>query len=124
MSPSQKLGRHLGLIAIPQGVEYASIVPDPQHPIGRGDPVGVGLLGVPEEGVGDPDLAHHVAVQAKHLHGAVEFQPPVIPGLGKEDVDGVLLFDRETEQPPVTAKNHKKKENTFGRVFREETERE
>ena len=56
----------------PQCVEYPSIVPDPEHTIGCGDPVGVGLLGVAEEGVRDPDLAHHVAVQTQDLHGTVE----------------------------------------------------
>lgn len=57
----------------PESVEYPTIVPDPQHTIGRGDPMGVGLLGVAEERVRDPDLAHHVAVEAQHLHRAVEF---------------------------------------------------
>lgn len=75
----------------PQCVEYTSVVPDPEHTIGCGDPVGVGLLGVAEEGVRDPDLAHHVAVETQDLHGAVELQSPVIPRLGKKDVDGVLL---------------------------------
>lgn len=50
------------VIAIPQGVQDATIIPDPQHPIGRGDPVGVCLLGVAEERVRDPDFANHVAV--------------------------------------------------------------
>lgn len=53
--------------------------------------MGVGLLGVAEKGVGDPDLAHHVAVETQHLHGTVKLEPPVVPGLGEEDVDGVLL---------------------------------
>lgn len=53
--------------------------------------MGVGLLGVAEKGVRDPDLPHHVTVETQHLHGTVKPEPPVIPGLGKEDVDGVLL---------------------------------
>lgn len=51
----------------------------------------VGLPGVSEEGVRDPDFAHHVAVQHEHFHGAVELEAAVIPRLGKEDVDGVFL---------------------------------
>lgn len=57
---------------LPEGVEYSAIVPDSKHAIGRGDPVGVGLLGVAEERVGDPDLPDHVAVEAQNLHRAVE----------------------------------------------------
>ena len=53
--------------------------------------MGVGLLGVAKEGVGDPDLSHHVAVQAENLHSAVESQATVIPGLSEEDVNGVFL---------------------------------
>lgn len=59
--------------ALPEGVEYPTIVPDPKHTVGRGDPVGVGLLGVAEKSVRDPDLPDHVAVEAQHLHRAVEF---------------------------------------------------
>ena len=53
--------------------------------------MGVGLSGIPEEGVGDPDFAYHVTVEHEQLHCAVELQPTVIPCLSKEDVDGVLL---------------------------------
>lgn len=53
--------------------------------------MGVGLLGVPEKGVRDPDLSHHVAVETQDLHGAVKLQASVVPGLSEEDVDGVLL---------------------------------
>lgn len=77
--------------SLPERVEDAAVVPDPQHAIGRGDPVGVGLLGVAEKGVGDPDLPHHVAVETQHFHGTVKLEPPVVPGLGEEDIDGVLL---------------------------------
>lgn len=79
---------------LPERVEDPSVVPDPKHAIGRGDPVGVGLLGVAEESVRDPDLPHHVAVQTQHLHRAVKFQAPVVPGLSEEDVDGVFLQTR------------------------------
>lgn len=92
--PSFVSGSSIGASSLdisPQCVEYPSIVPDPKHAIGRGDPVGIGLLGVAKEGVRDPDLAHHVAVETQDLHGAVELQSPVIPRLGKKDVDGVLL---------------------------------
>lgn len=58
---------------LPEGVEYPPVVPDSKHAIGRGDPVGVGLLRVAEEGVRDPDLPDHVAVEAQDLHRAVEF---------------------------------------------------
>jgi len=75
----------------PEGVEDPTVVPDTKHTIGRGDPVGVGLLGVAEEGVRDPDLPDHVAVETQHLHRAVELQPAVVPRLGEEDVDGVFL---------------------------------
>lgn len=59
--------------ALPEGVEYAPVVPDAQHAIGRGDPMGVGFLGVAEERVRDPDLPDHVAVETQDLHRAVEF---------------------------------------------------
>lgn len=75
----------------PQSVQDPPIVPDPEHAIGRGDPVGVGFLGVPEEGVRNPDFSHHVAVETQYLHGAVELQASVVPRLSEENVDGVLL---------------------------------
>lgn len=59
--------------ALPEGVEYAAIVPDAEHAIGRGDPMGVGFLGVAEERVRNPDLPDHVAVETQDLHRAVEF---------------------------------------------------
>ena len=58
---------------LPESVEYSTIVPDSKHAIGRGDPVGVGLLRVAEKRVRDPDLPDHVAVEAQDLHRAVEF---------------------------------------------------
>lgn len=64
--------RHCFYFFLPECIEYAAIVPDPQHAIGCGDPVGISLFGVAEEGVRDPDLSHHVAVETQHLHGAVE----------------------------------------------------
>lgn len=54
----------------------------------------VGFAGIPEERVGNPDFADHVAVEHEQLHGAVELEAAVVPGLGEEDVDGVLLPGR------------------------------
>lgn len=53
--------------------------------------MGISPFGVPEEGVWDPDAAHHVGVQRQRLQGAVEPQAPVVPRLGKQDVNGVFL---------------------------------
>lgn len=81
----------------------------------------VGLFGVAEERVGDPDFANHVAVQAEHLHGAVELQASVVPGLSEEDVDGVLLCDRVTKSvalhAPIPSSN--KEIHVFGRIIKE-----
>lgn len=82
---------------LPEGVEYPTVIPDSKHAIGRGDPVGISLLRVAEESVRDPDLPHHVAVETQNLHRAVEFQPPVVPGLSKKDVDGVFLMEDRTQ---------------------------
>lgn len=76
---------------IPECVEDATITPDPQHAIRCGDPVGVCLFGIAEEGVRDPDLSHHVAVETQHLHGAVKLEASVVPSLGKKYVNGVFL---------------------------------
>lgn len=46
---------------LPQRVKYCSIVPDPEQLIGRRDPVRVGVLGVPKDGVGQPDQTNHIA---------------------------------------------------------------
>ena len=46
---------------LPQRVKYCSIVPDPEQLIGRCDPVRVGVLGVPKDGVGQPDQTNHIA---------------------------------------------------------------
>jgi len=45
----------------PQRVEHFPIVPDPEQLVGRRDPVGVGILGIPKDGVGQPDQANHIA---------------------------------------------------------------
>lgn len=79
------------ILCLPERVQYPSVIPDPKHAVGRGDPVGVGLLGIAKESVWDPDLPHHVAVQTQDLHRAVEFQAPVVPGLSEKDVNGVFL---------------------------------
>lgn len=71
MKPKSLLSQ-ASLTSLPEGVEYSAIVPDSKHAIGRGDPVGVGLLRVAEECVWDPDLPDHVAVEAQNLHRAVE----------------------------------------------------
>lgn len=48
---------------LPQRVEYRPIVPDAQQLVGRRNPVGVGVLGIPEDGVRQPDQADHIAVR-------------------------------------------------------------
>lgn len=78
-------------ICLPQVVKYLAVVPYSEQLIGHGDPVGVGILGVPENGVGQPDEAHHVAVERQDLHGAVVTQTAVGPRLRKDDVDLVFL---------------------------------
>lgn len=45
----------------PQCVKYLSIVPDAEQLIGRRNPVRVGVLGIPKDGVGQPDQADHIA---------------------------------------------------------------
>ena len=79
---------------LPQGVEDLAIVPYPEQLVGHGDPVGFSVLRVPEDGVWQPDEAHHVAVQRQDLHGAVVAQPAVCPRLGEDDVYLVLLEER------------------------------
>lgn len=46
---------------LPQCVEYFSVVPYPEQLIGRRYPVRVGSLGIPKDGVGQPDQADHIA---------------------------------------------------------------
>lgn len=46
---------------LPQCVEYFSIVPDAQQLIGCCYPVRVGSLGIPKDGVRQPDQADHIA---------------------------------------------------------------
>lgn len=46
---------------LPQRVKYLPVVPDPEQLIGRRYPVRVGVLGVPKDGVGEPDQADHIA---------------------------------------------------------------
>lgn len=76
---------------LPECVEDLAVVPDPQQLVGHGDPVGVCVLGVPKDGVRQPDEPHHVAVERQDLHGAVVSESAVGPGLSKDDVDLVLL---------------------------------
>lgn len=46
---------------LPQRVKYRPVVPDAQQLVGRRDPVRVGVLGIPEDGVRQPDQADHIA---------------------------------------------------------------
>lgn len=48
-------------LLLPQRIEYRPVVPDAQQLVGRRDPVGVGVLGIPEDGVRQPDQADHIA---------------------------------------------------------------
>lgn len=48
-------------LLLPQRVEYRPVVPDAQKLVGRRNPVGVGVLGIPEDGVRQPDQADHIA---------------------------------------------------------------
>lgn len=79
------------VILLPQRVHHSPVVPQSQQTVRSGDPVGVRLSRIPEEGVRNPDLSHHVTVEHQDFHGAVELKATVIPRLGKEDVYGVLL---------------------------------
>lgn len=53
--------------------------------------MGVRFARIPEERVRNPDFAYHVTVEHEQLHRAVELQSAVVPCLGEEDVNGVLL---------------------------------
>lgn len=79
------------LLDVPESVEHFSVIPDAEELVGGGYPVGISPFGVPEEGVRDPDATDHVGVECQSLQGAVEAQAPVVPRLGKEDVNGVFL---------------------------------
>lgn len=46
---------------LPQCVKYCPIVPDPEQLIGRCYPVRVSILGIPKDGVRQPDQADHIA---------------------------------------------------------------
>lgn len=56
--------------------------------------MGICVLGVSEDGVGQPDESDHVTVQSQSLHGAVVAEAAVRPRLGEDDVDLVFLTDR------------------------------
>lgn len=75
----------------PQSVHHSSIAPQPQKAIGCGDPVGIRFAGIAKKGVRNPNLSHHVTVQHKHLHRAVELKSAVVPCLSEEDVYSILL---------------------------------
>lgn len=46
---------------LPQCVKYCAVVPDPEQLIGCRYPVRVGVLGIPKDGVRQPDQADHIA---------------------------------------------------------------
>lgn len=58
--------------------------------------MGVGSLGIPEDGVRQPNQSHHVAVQSQFLHRAVVSEAAVGPRLSEDDVDLVLLKEKKT----------------------------
>lgn len=50
---------------LPQRVENSPVVPDPEQLIRGGDPMRVGVLGIPKDGVREPNQANHIAERAK-----------------------------------------------------------
>lgn len=46
---------------LPQRVQNSPVVPDPEQLIRGGYPVRVGVLGIPKDGVREPDQANHIA---------------------------------------------------------------
>lgn len=60
--------------------------------------MGVGSLGIPEDGVRQPNQSHHVAVQSQFLHRAVVSEAAVRPRLGEDDVDLVFLKEENHQQ--------------------------
>lgn len=76
----------------PQRVEDGPVGEDAYQPVLHGDVVEEGLLGVDDEGVGDPEQLHKPPVQAQALV-ALEHQALVRPALAEEYGGGVVLRD-------------------------------
>lgn len=56
------------------------------------------FLPIVEEGIRSPDLACQQVVQRKDLHGTVELQPLISPGLPEKDINGVFLCGEGREK--------------------------
>jgi hypothetical protein len=82
---------------LPLTVEDTALRVDSEQSIGHGDRVGLGVLGVAEEGVGRPDLVHEVVVERDVLEGApgrvVVAQARVVPLLAEVAVHRVVHVD-------------------------------
>lgn len=57
--------------------------------------MGICSLGVPEDGVWQPNESNHITVQSKDFHRAVISEATVYPRLGKDNVDLVFLKRKE-----------------------------
>lgn len=74
--------------------------------------MGICVLGVPEDGVREPNKSDHVAVQSQFLHRAVVSEPAVCPRLGEDDVDLVFLKTNKKRVSGYTVVSFDAKTNT------------
>lgn len=57
--------------------------------------MGIRSLGVPEDGIWQPNKSDHIAVQSQFFHRAVVSETAVGPGLGKDDINLVFLVKKK-----------------------------
>lgn len=72
-------------------MKYLPVVPYSEQLVGHCNPVGIGSLGVPEDGIWQPKLFDHIAIQSQFFHRVVVSETAVGPGLSKDNVDLVFL---------------------------------
>lgn len=84
--------------SLPHGVQEGAVVHQAQQLVGCCHVVGNRFFPVVEEGVRGPDLTGQQVVQGEYLHGTVELQPLVSPGLPEKYINGVFLCGERREK--------------------------
>ena len=92
----------------PQSIKDSPVGEDAYQPVLHGDVMEEGLLGVHDEGVGDPEELHQPPVQAQALV-AFKHQALVGPALAEKDGGGIVLQDKCSKVTPELLDNFNKR---------------
>lgn len=82
----------------PHCIQERAVIYQAQQLVGCCHVMGNRFLPIVEESIRSPDLTGQQVVQRKDLHGTIELQPLISPGLPEKDINGVFLCGERREK--------------------------